>query len=664
MAYAAAAASNARLPTATLPVAPNPGFAAAAPGQRPGGAPQAAPVAPGAGSRPAGQPLLPGAAGGAASPAPGGSAKPADGAPGTSPGFPSPAKPGGSPTTPGGSGKTPASAGAAAADDGVPKIVLPVEHYFPDVYRALQVMHLDHICVISGRLHIAIWGCLLLSLGFSIFWLSNVFQGTCLTDMFASDHCKAPGMDGFAKFICLYRLLGSVVFLIMSFEMIAVLSNFDSDPDGELCSKKMREIGELKRQCSDVLQRAQGQASELCDALSQAMKQQLNATIGYMQNILKRCGKESKESHDAMAKVMSKHLFDLRRPALSHVDKIMELAGSAGTGSATALKRALAMETQQSTLQMLLPDVAAHALPKLDPPDEADDHDPENAGGWTAADYIPNAAVAKLLQELSPKDPADKVLLPVCLVMKWLNLLDVDDAKAGDVSPMMDHLTATFRFPKTPLAKRIYLGLFTACFFIMFYVVVITKVLRRWINGGCGSEYFQCTMQIIKHLFIGIFMVCFVYCLVILLMNLGKLDTVFQVRVELRKLEDFKRQIDGLNAHALAETNEEKEMLQQVQARLTKPCELVDTFVQKFIEGPVTPDMYRRLVTDLQTALPPPPKKPEVILGGGKKKTSASLESDDERSLVVGGLSQTMRWCQGLGYKPLSREEPRTLSRP
>ncbi|CAE8629797.1 unnamed protein product [Polarella glacialis] len=60
-------------------------------------------------------------------------------------------------------------------------------------------------------------------------------------------------------------------------------------------------------------------------------------------------------------------------------------------------------------------------------------------------------------------------------------------------------------------------------------------------------------------------MVCYFISLGVVLWNVERLDAVLQVSEEIEELQDFKHQIDHLNAHDLSEEDSSVSMLQTVE---------------------------------------------------------------------------------------------------
>merc|ERR1712238_360548 len=87
-----------------------------------------------------------------------------------------------------------------------------------------------------------------------------------------------------------------------------------------------------------------------------------------------------------------------------------------------------------------------------------------------------------------------------------------------------------------------------------------------------------CFVALLRKVFGMLAMACYMVSLGVVLWNVERLDAVLQVQEEIHEIEDFKRQIDQLNAHDLTDEDSSVSMIQSVEKALTEQKRLVAAF--------------------------------------------------------------------------------------
>lgn len=348
----------------------------------------------------------------------------------------------------------------------------------------------------------------------------------------------------------------------------------------------------MQKQVGDVLSRATSQAKKLCGMLSAQLDEKVNEHVRRMQRILGECERNSSPEAPAvykdLAEQMALHLHHLRKPALEHFQKLIALSGRAEfledtlreqqhesmvallTGGRSDVPRT---ETFQEDPEIGLLARGVHAAKEVHSfcscCHRRKKYQPK-APRSTSVDrtlFLPSAGdLQEELRPLSPDDfktsPEKVVLKPVRLVLRWFEKIQpVEDSRSGrstmrsvlpsgpatavdQLQMVWTHLTES-PFYRSLLAGVLGSGLIFAYHFHMACVVV---ALMR--DGKCpGLTGVACSGEFARTVIVMCGMACYVVSLVIVLWNIDRLDAVLQVSEELEELQDFKHQIDHLNAH-------------------------------------------------------------------------------------------------------------------
>merc|ERR1712007_299499 len=96
----------------------------------------------------------------------------------------------------------------------------------------------------------------------------------------------------------------------------------------------------------------------------------------------------------------------------------------------------------------------------------------------------------------------------------------------------------------------------------------ISLLLRK---GQCkGLVFISCVGAWVRY-FSGLCaMACYVTSLAVVLWNIERLDAVLTVQEDIHEFEDFKRQIDHLNAQVLADEDSNVSMIQSIETHLSE----------------------------------------------------------------------------------------------
>lgn len=537
-------------------------------------------------------------------------------------------------------------------------IPLTVEELCPDFYRLLKLLGLEHIVQLKGTVRIVLFLCCIISLGFSGIWIADIVQFTCFNSTPWTD-------EGLAQYTCLYQGVGSLVFLVMFKDSFAALCYYD-DAGEELREQKKQMLCELKQQVSDVLARATKRASELCGLLSVELGREVECYIGLLKQILRILQNTDPESalNERLLIAMSRHLHDLRRPALFHFHKLIKLTGNDND----FLKDALRKEHGQSMVQLLVGcragDPRTDALPRTETLDVEGreffralvpfqlqgstgsclkfcccyrrSRQPRLARASTSMVMtlgVPERqSLQSELRDLTPEEkersPQLVVLKPVNLVLKWFSLLnsklpdsstdfktgfstakDVDASMQGQgIGEHIDTLGKQSRIERvlyhlqnSPKYRSFLLGTFFCAAYTLFYAHMCHKLIDMLLAGECKSLVFlECIGALFRKVFGLCCMACYVWSMIMVIWNIDHLDAVLDLHMEMQELQDFKEEIEKLNAHAFTQGRNRVSMIQDIAQCLYSKKHIVDEFVKTTYGDRVPLSRFEELVRQLE----------------------------------------------------------------
>mmetsp|Transcript_46495 Transcript_46495/g.133911 ORF Transcript_46495/g.133911 Transcript_46495/m.133911 type:complete len:570 (-) Transcript_46495:46-1755(-) len=529
---------------------------------------------------------------------------------------------------------------------------LPLERLWPTGHRWLQLLHLDHLIDLNSNIRIMLLLSCVISLSYSAAWLMDVIQLSCFTNTPWKEEC-------IGRWTCLFYFVGGIVLAFMFQHSAMALAYYDEDGE-RLRERKERFLGEMQKQTSHVLARATNQAQRLCGLLSADLGDKVDEHVFRMQRILKKIEREQDEearrTYEELATQMAHHLHSLRQPALSHFEKLMKLSGKT-----RALKDALRRERHQSMVQLLTGRTGSVPRTATGHGDEEEgflQRVEEIVGSRSAHDVFcfgccfPQSDLADAPQAAQPlqrtssidatfrvptgddmqehlrpigleeqqRHPQRVVLRPLRLVLKWFEKIEPKRDQPGrvrsaigdatglamrEVRSVTDKVMAVWlHLRRSAFYRCVLFGivcslLLFAFYFHMFFVCI--DVMRK---GEChGQLIVSCFMAMLRKV-VGMFaMACYATALSVVLWNVERLDAVLQVQEEIHELEDFKRQVDRLNAHELAEDDSDVSIIQSVEGNLAHQKRLVIAFFEGAFGESVPLSAFQRLAADLKAAL-------------------------------------------------------------
>mmetsp|Transcript_114786 Transcript_114786/g.244995 ORF Transcript_114786/g.244995 Transcript_114786/m.244995 type:complete len:574 (+) Transcript_114786:50-1771(+) len=519
---------------------------------------------------------------------------------------------------------------------------VPLDTLFPAAHRWLQVLHLEHVLEFKSATKVMLMLSCLISLGFSVSWLLDIAQLTC----FATSPWTREGVGSWT---CLHQLVGGIILLFMFRHSAMALAYYDEDGDA-LRQRKERSLSELEKQCGDVLVRATSQAKQLCGMLSADLDEKVNEHVGRLQTILGKiehdADPEAQRIYERLVIQMAHHLHNLRKPAIEHFEKLIALSGQA-----QFLQDALDRERHQSMVELLS---GKHGLPRTetvhsDPElgvlsgrfGRSDDglhlwvfgcchphhgraaREPQKNNSVDLKFCLPTEAdLQNELRELSPeerrKSPEKVVLRPMRLVLRWFGKIEPEkdggfcggSAKRPlvwetDQREWYDQLEAVFtHLRNSPFYRCMLFGIVASVGFFAFYWHMTGTLISLLRNGDChGLTSISCISALFRQVFGLCAMACYAASLVVVVWNVERLDAVLQVQEEIHDLEDFKRQVDHLNANVLSDEDSSVSMMQTIEQHLAEQKRLVVAFINDSWGGTVQLSKYDHLAAELEGAL-------------------------------------------------------------
>lgn len=546
---------------------------------------------------------------------------------------------------------------------------LPFDRLCPTLYRWLQLTGLDHLLEFSSTIRTILLLSSAISLTFSICWLLDVIQFTCVS--------MTPWtQEGMGKHTCLVHLVGGVIMFFMFQTSSLALAYYDEDGE-ELRLKKERSLGELEKQMTEVLERAQGQASKLCTILTEDLGERVHEHVKRMRLILEKIEHDqsplARRTYCDLVTAMAHHLHRLREPAMEHFQKLIVMTRGSGF-----LTKALRDERQQSMVELLtLTKPDTRPVPR-GATMAADDFGafamlqavrsgrlPFAVFGWGGDDSevgrmgarLRMPTEADLREELRPcgeaerrDSPESSVLRPLRLVLRWLEKITAKSSGAGPSRLRSRHTVVAYSGPleqlnqvvkhlrKSPFYRSILVGIICSIAFFFFDFHVLLAVAHLLQTDSCsGQNFLACLNAVVRQLLSMLAMVCYTGSLTVVLWNVERLDNVLKVQEDIEALEDFKRHVDELNAHDLQEDDCGVSMIQGIDMQLAEQKRLVATFFNRAWGGHIRLEDFEELAEVLRDALETASLTPQIQApppSGGRGEMAS--DEEEARGLLAG----------------------------
>jgi hypothetical protein len=507
---------------------------------------------------------------------------------------------------------------------------------FPDFYRALKFLHVEHVLSLRSRFQVVLSLSCVISLVFMLVWASDIWNMTCFR--------RSPWTEeGLARFTCLYQFIGCIVFLFMFRHAVVALCYYDDEHE-ELRQKKQRILVELRQQCNEVLARATKRASALCDALAERLGSEIKVHVKNMRTILQAFGKSyPNEStlYEELVVAMATHLHDLRQPALQQFSRLIEISGD------HLLIENLSQEHRQSMIE-LLAESGPDGMPlKSSLTGRAgtvvDDDSGFGIGHIPATTWLSAMLEARMPSFFGPAtrnsapthqlkmglstteekvfwekhrltssdrkhSPELVVLRPVRLVLAWLSQVQsvpVEPPVSSTIVGSTIVAKPVRELRDSKMCRHFVIGILFCTFYLIFYAITAREVAVLLSEGGCQYNEISCSAAFGRKLFGLCAMACYVMSMSMVVYNIDRVDKVLQATQELRDMEDFKHEIDQLNTHAFATKDGGKDgaprltMLTEIADLLDAKKIVVEQFMQANLGGQISQRKYQELLLEL-----------------------------------------------------------------
>eukprot|EP00928_Gymnodinium_smaydae_P030273 TRINITY_DN22556_c0_g1_i1.p1 TRINITY_DN22556_c0_g1~~TRINITY_DN22556_c0_g1_i1.p1 ORF type:complete len:561 (-),score=66.88 TRINITY_DN22556_c0_g1_i1:39-1721(-) len=526
-----------------------------------------------------------------------------------------------------------------------------LEKLFPAQVRWLKIFHMDHFLDFNSPVRIMLLLSCIISLTCSISWILDTVQLSCFM--------PTPwNQEGVGQYTCLYQFVGGILLFVMFCHSATALAYYDED-DEALRMKKERDLHELEQECGDVLQRATGQAKKLCGMMTADLDEKVREHVDHMMMILKKLQgdhrPEAMHIHESLVTQMAHHLHQLRKPALDRFEKLIDLSGRSDFMAET-----LRRQRKESMVALLTGkkqlDGGRHGIQRTETLASDVGADVEIGGAYSSGpgyfswsslgchvmeDYenvelmrpqqwrsvhqklsLPTEAdLVDELRDLDPdevrRSPEKLVLRPLRLVLKWFEKTEQKKHTRSQLPPsrsrsardaskgVADQVDAICTHLKnSSLYRWMILGIFCSLMFALIYAHMLVTVWTLMRNGGCKHFLMPACIGALLRQLIGVCaMLCYAISLGIVMWNIDRLDAVLQVHQEIRELEDFKRQVNQINANDLVDEETSAAMIEAVLEQLFLQRKLIGDFYNRGWGGELALSDYERLDHDLARAL-------------------------------------------------------------
>jgi hypothetical protein len=324
---------------------------------------------------------------------------------------------------------------------------------------------------------------------------------------------------------------------------------------------------------------------------------------------------------------MAKHLHQLREPAMNHFERLIEFSGN------EALIKMLAKEQTESMVKLLLDDTEQQQpdhIPRVQTQDEAYAYhlpDADNTSCFrTNFAAKPNELVkqhfavsdafvyrAEERFHIEPQDkkdhPGKVVLRPVNTVLMWFSEFQKSDetalpnstvrtaqTRALDNEQDLESRSSDSHIPldapsleqmvkdvwASSMGRYMLVGTIFCVFYCLFYLITLRNVFKLLGDGECEFAKIPCIGAAMRKSLGACAMLCYIICMMVVLTKIDKIDNVLIAQKELCEMEDFKHEVDKLNAHAFDSQGggQRVSLMKELDDHLDKKKELVFEFAR------------------------------------------------------------------------------------
>jgi len=187
------------------------------------------------------------------------------------------------------------------------------------------------------------------------------------------------------------------------------------------------------------------------------------------------------------------------------------------------------------------------------------------------------------------------------------------------------------------LYRSLLVGIIFSVLLFVFHFHLAGVVFHMMRTGNhCSSlNALSCGMELIRVIVVMLGMVCYALSLVVIIWNIDRLDAVLQVSEELHELNDFKHQIDALNANDLADEDSDISMLQVVEKSLANQKRIVAEFYNNAWGNNMDDiSIFKHLAVELQDALEHERSVSATATATGRGNDYAALPSEQPQAVT------------------------------
>eukprot|EP00928_Gymnodinium_smaydae_P026257 TRINITY_DN20677_c0_g1_i1.p1 TRINITY_DN20677_c0_g1~~TRINITY_DN20677_c0_g1_i1.p1 ORF type:complete len:585 (+),score=119.52 TRINITY_DN20677_c0_g1_i1:44-1798(+) len=578
---------------------------------------------------------------------------------------------------------------------------VPIDLLCPRVFRWLSVLGLDHLIEFKSWIRVMLMLSCLISLYFCITWLLDVAQLACFaytpwSDVGYSKHSCLMHLCGGIVMFFMFQTSGTVLaYYDEDGEQLWEKKNRTlSELSKQTSEVLLRATGQAKRLCG-----------MLNADLGDKVREHVFRMRKILEMVQRERSSNAAQVYKDLVTEMAIHLHRLRQPAIEHFSKLVALSDRSAClyselrsmktqsmvelltdtdGSSRPVPRTetLAIEDVESGLAALFGSSPASAIASYIPsltavgslamcmsPEDPDDLE-EGTNLVDERMRLPDEndlhdELLPITAELRRAQPEKVVLRPLRLVLTWFEKVGSNPGGAAGPSAdvqgfgardqlrartsqasynPLDQLMAVLRhIRRSPFYRQILIGICFSAFFLAFDVHMLLVVIGVMREGRCaGGLVIQCGSAVFRQVLNVAAMVCYMVSLTVVLWNVERLDNVLKVQEEIQQLEDFKRQIDLLNAHDFQDEDTSISMIQTVETQLAEQKRIISYFFNDAWGQEIAVHRYQQLVEDLREVLAPPKTaspaaRPRALSSDAQRRLERRDANDEEVGPLLGG---------------------------
>lgn len=158
----------------------------------------------------------------------------------------------------------------------------------------------------------------------------------------------------------------------------------------------------------------------------------------------------------------------------------------------------------------------------------------------------------KVKGDAAKTSPETVVLRPVKLVLNWLS--HIKPAPEAEPKIHIPQPKLARNLQESAMGRSLFIGTVFCFVYLIFYAVTAAEVWHLLHEGECVANELSCTAAMMRKVAGLLAMGCYVITMGVVITKIDRVDQVMEATQELKAMEDFKHEIDQLNAHAFATT--------------------------------------------------------------------------------------------------------------